>query len=206
VKIVSEKIAMDVLQLKFVSRFRINRSNIVFVLSVVCARVHYFCAGAKRFLQTCGMRRVRIERFFPMTGRIRLAALALAAFVLGAPPAAAVTDIDGIYLDPGGYVQITLRPCGNARCGVITRIVRAKPGEPDHDVHNDNPALRNRPILGLTILSGLRWQRGAWRGQVYNPEDGGTYRAVVNPGSGGSLRVQGCLAIICRTQSWPSVR
>ena len=134
---------------------------------------------------------------------MRIAAVALA---FAAMPAGAVTDIDGTYRDPDGYVQITLRPCGQARCGVITHIIRAKPGEPDRDVHNRNAALRSRPILGLTILSGLRWQRGAWRGQVYNPEDGGTYRAVVNPGSGGTLEVQGCVAIICRTSVWPSAR
>lgn len=133
------------------------------------------------------------------------AVVALTAAIV-AVPSVAVTDIDGSYRDPGGYVQITLRPCGDARCGVITRIIRAKPGEPDRDVHNRDPALRGRPILGLTILSGLRWQRGAWRGQVYNPEDGGTYRAVVNPGTGGTLRVQGCVAFICRTQVWPSQR
>lgn len=142
-----------------------------------------------------------------MRARTPLAALALAiGLALATPSAVAVTNIDGTYLDQGGYVHITLRPCGTARCGVITRIVRAKPGEPDHDVHNDNPALRNRPILGLTILSNLQWRDDAWRGQVYNPEDGGTYRAVVRPGNGGALRVQGCLSVICRTQNWARVR
>ena len=139
-----------------------------------------------------------------MIFRHTLPALALGAAAAFAPPAAAATAIDGTYLDAGGYVHITIRPCGAARCGVITRIVRRKPGEPDNDVHNDNPALRDRPILGLTILTNLRYRNGAWRGQVYNPEDGGTYRAVVNPGAGGALRVQGCLAVICRTQTWPA--
>ena len=131
--------------------------------------------------------------------------LALVLLLMAAPASQAVTDIDGTYLDAGGYVHITVRACGPARCGVITRIVRRKPGEPDNDIHNNNSALRNRPILGVTILSGLRWSDGAWRGQVYNPEDGGTYRAVVRPGEGGSLRVQGCVSIICRTQVWPAV-
>lgn len=142
-----------------------------------------------------------------MVNTKRLAATLLAAsFASAAPSAVAVSSIDGTYLDPGGYVHISVRPCGDTRCGVITRIVRAKPGEPDNDTHNRNPALRSRPILGITILSGLRWRDGAWRGQVYNPEDGGTYRAVVRPGDGGALSVQGCLAMICRTQRWPKAR
>ncbi|GAA0269627.1 DUF2147 domain-containing protein [Alteraurantiacibacter aestuarii] len=127
-------------------------------------------------------------------------ALALAAT---APGASAVTSIDGTYRDSDGFVEITVAPCGNARCGTITRIIRRKPGEPMNDAHNDNPALRSRPILGVTLLQRLSWRDGAWRGQVYNPEDGGTYRAVVRPAAGGALEVQGCLSIICRTRIWP---
>jgi uncharacterized protein (DUF2147 family) len=131
--------------------------------------------------------------------------LLLAALCL-ASPAAAQSSIDGVWRDDGGYVEITVGPCGQARCGRITRIIRTKPGETDRDRHNDDPALRSRPILGVTILSGLTWRGGAWRGRVYNPEDGGTYRAEVRPGAGGTLEVKGCLAMICRTRRWPSAR
>ena len=133
-----------------------------------------------------------------------LASATLAAAMLAAPSASAQSRIDGTYIDQGGYVEITVRPCGNARCGTITRIIRNKPGEPDNDVHNDNPALRDRPILGIRVLEGLRWRDGAWRGEVYNPEDGGTYRAVVRPGRNGSLDVQGCVTLFCRTVTWRS--
>jgi len=129
---------------------------------------------------------------------------AAASLLLLAPPAAGQRSIDGIYLDQGGYVEITVGRCGNGRCGEITRIVRRKPGEPDRDVHNDNPALRDRPLVGIEILQGLRWNDGAWRGEVYNPEDGGTYRAVVRPGRGGTLDVQGCVTLFCRTVTWTS--
>ncbi|MES2699798.1 MAG: DUF2147 domain-containing protein [Pseudomonadota bacterium] len=135
--------------------------------------------------------------------------LILAALVL-ASPAAAQSSIDGVWRDDGGYVEITVAPCsssaGNARCGRITRIVRMKPGETNRDRHNDDAALRSRPILGVTILSGLTWRDGAWRGRVYNPEDGGTYRAEVRPGAGGTLEIKGCLSIICRTRRWPAAR
>lgn len=124
-----------------------------------------------------------------------------------APAAQGQSAIDGVYRDSDGLTEITLAPCGpaaqRARCGRITRIIRVREGETGRDRHNDDPALRSRPILGLTILSDLRWRDGAWRGQVYNPEDGGTYRAVVRPGQGGTLQVQGCLAMICRTRIWP---
>ncbi|WP_169053438.1 DUF2147 domain-containing protein [Alteraurantiacibacter aquimixticola] len=126
------------------------------------------------------------------------AALALAA------PASAQSSIDGTYVDSGGYVEITVERCGSVRCGKITRIIRNKPGESNRDRHNDNPALRERPILGITLLQDLRWDDGAWRGEVYNPEDGGTYRTEVRPAAGGALEVKGCVAFICRTRLWPA--
>lgn len=134
--------------------------------------------------------------------------LALAGFaaVLTTTPAAAAEPIDGTYVDSGGFVEIRIARCGEARCGQITRIIRRKPGESDRDVHNDNPDLRSRPILGIRLLTGLVWERGAWRGRVYNPEDGGTYRAVVRPGNNGALEVEGCLGPICRKRIWPAAQ
>ncbi|MFB0612487.1 DUF2147 domain-containing protein [Aurantiacibacter poecillastricola] len=132
-------------------------------------------------------------------------ALALAAaLALPAAPAAAQSNIDGTYVDSGGYTEITVGPCGNARCGEITRIIKRKPGEPNRDVHNDDPALRDRPILGIRILKNLTWDDGAWRGEVYNPEDGNTYRTEVRPARGGALEVKGCVTLFCRTRIWPA--
>ena len=136
--------------------------------------------------------------------RTVLASAALLALSSAAAPAQ--RSIDGKYVDQGGYVEITVGPCGNARCGEITRIIRVKPGESNRDRHNDNPALRNRPIVGINVLSGLRWDDGAWRGRVYNPEDGGTYRAVVRPAANGALSVEGCVTLFCREVTWRAAR
>ena len=131
-------------------------------------------------------------------------ALIAASAALFASPAAAQSNIDGTYVDSGGYTEITVAACGNARCGEITRIVKRKPGEPNRDVHNDNPALRDRPILGITILQNLRWDDEVWRGDVYNPEDGNTYRTEVRRAAGGALEVKGCVTLFCRTRVWPA--
>lgn len=129
------------------------------------------------------------------------AAAALAAM---ATPAAAQRNIDGIYVDTDGYVEITVAPCGTARCDTITRIIRRKPGEPMNDAHNDDPSLRSRPILGIRLLTDLRWDEDRWRGEVYNPEDGNTYRTEVRARPNGALEVKGCVAILCRTRVWPA--
>lgn len=120
--------------------------------------------------------------------------------------AASMQPIDGVYVDSGGFTQITVARCGSARCGTITRILKDKPGEPDNDAYNKNPDLRSRPILGIKVLSDLKWDGDEWAGKAYNPEDGGTYRVFVRPVSGGQLAVKGCLAFFCRTQMWPAAR
>ena len=131
--------------------------------------------------------------------------IASAALLALAPATApAQQSIDGTYTDSDGYVEIRIAPCGNARCGTITRILKTKPGESNRDRHNDDPSLRDRPITGIRVLQNLRWDDGAWRGRVYNPEDGGTYRAEVRPGRGGSLEVKGCVTLFCRTVNWPA--
>ncbi|MWV27099.1 DUF2147 domain-containing protein [Aurantiacibacter rhizosphaerae] len=139
-------------------------------------------------------------------GLKKLALIAASATALLASPAAAQSNIDGVYKDSDGYTEITVAPCGNARCGEITRILKRKPGEPTNDVHNDNPALRKRPILGITILKNLRWDDDVWRGEVYNPEDGNTYRTEVRPAANGALEVKGCVTLFCRSRIWPAAR
>ncbi len=65
-------------------------------------------------------------------------------------------------------------------------------GLPLVDLKNANPALRSRPLLGLTILQGLRRTgEGTWdEGRIYNPDDGVDYRALMSIGGDGTLRVR----------------
>lgn len=135
-----------------------------------------------------------------LTFAVAAAGLVAASSHAAPPP----PSIDGRYLDSGGYVEITVAQCGSARCGTITRIVKRKPGEPLNDAHNDNPALRDRPLKGITILKDLRWDDDAWKGEVYNPEDGDTYKVFVKPRGNGALEVKGCVAFFCQTKVWPA--
>ena len=46
-------------------------------------------------------------------------------------------------------------------------------GRPLHDVRNEDPSLRGRPIVGLPIFTGLTPSApSTWTGKIYNPEDG----------------------------------
>lgn len=132
---------------------------------------------------------------------MRLILLAFAAAV-AASPALAATPIAGRYLTQDGAGIVTVGPCGNSVCGRLTTILRKRPGAADHDVNNSDPALRSRPILGMPILSQFTDGGKDWRGKIYDPRNGKTYKSIVSKNADGTLAVKGCIAFFCQTQTW----
>lgn len=132
--------------------------------------------------------------------------LSAAALLLTAGPALAAAPIAGRYVTEDGSALIEVGRCGNEMCGRIARVLRAAPGAPATDVNNGDQALRTRPIVGLPILTGFTESGDAWRGRIYDPRNGRTYRSVVSRNPDGSLKVEGCVAIICRSQTWRPAR
>lgn len=70
------------------------------------------------------------------------------------------------------------------------------------DEKNPNTALRDQPMVGLSLFSGMRRDGNAWRGRIYNPEDGRRYRATVTALSPSVIRLDGCWGPFCRKQFW----
>ncbi len=74
------------------------------------------------------------------------------------------------------------------------------------DLKNKNPALKTRPLLGLTVLRGLRSAGdGTWRdGKIYNPDDGVDYQALMTIQGDGTLHVRAyvLLPTLGQTQIW----
>ena len=134
-----------------------------------------------------------------------LAALALAAPALAAP-AFAAAPIAGRWVTVEGDSVVTIGPCGATICGRITTFLR-RPSTPNPlDVNNPDPALRRRPILGMAVLSGFADKGKDWRGRIYDPRSGRNYKSIVSRQPDGSLKVQGCVAFLCRTQVWQPAR
>jgi uncharacterized protein (DUF2147 family) len=68
--------------------------------------------------------------------------------------------------------------------------------DPKKDVHNKDPKLRDRSLVGIVVMWHLRYDDGEYvDGYVYNPEDGGTYRMKAEVLSAESLKVRGYLGI-----------
>lgn len=133
----------------------------------------------------------------------------IAIFLLASSLAAsadAATPIAGRWLTEGGKAVVVVAPCGAQLCGRIERVLKAPPGATGRDTNNPDKALKSRPIVGVAVLSGFADAGGDWRGRIYNPEDGKSYKSIVSRAADGSLSVKGCIAFFCRTQRWTPAR
>jgi uncharacterized protein (DUF2147 family) len=97
--------------------------------------------------------------------------------------------------------QIRVAACGKALCGFIaTTNPRLDPhtGRAPVDRHNPDPARRNRPLVGLQILFGMAPSAaGEWSGQLYNDDDGRTYRGKIKELGPKAIRIEGCAGALC---------
>ena len=130
--------------------------------------------------------------------------LAVALFFAWATPAGAAPAVAGRWLSDGGKAMVEIGPCGNALCGRIVRVLVSTTGVAT-DRNNPDPKLRARPLAGLTILSGFTDAGSVWKGRIYDPESGRSYRSELEKRDG-TLRVKGCLGPFCRTQVWKPAR
>lgn len=133
---------------------------------------------------------------------MRLLLISAMALVLGAPVAAA-EPVTGRWLTAEKTGVVEIAPCGANLCGTIVRVTGPRRGEAElRDANNPDPALRNRRILGLPILTGFTRRDGAWRGRIYDPNSGKSYRSIIGIGANGRLEVKGCIGPFCQTQIW----
>ena len=133
------------------------------------------------------------------------AALVVASGVALAPALAAPAPIVGRWVTVEGKAIVEVAPCGPALCGRIARVLELRPGGPAFDANNPDPTKRRQPIEGLTILTGFVAAGDHWRGRIYDPESGRTYRSELRV-DGGTLKVKGCYGPFCRTQEWARAR
>lgn len=109
-------------------------------------------------------------------------------------------------------IRFEIAPCGDLLCGKLVwfRWPNDAQGQPLNDLKNPDPALRGRPLLGLTVLSGLRpVGEGKWEnGIIYNPDDGKTYHAQASFKDNDTLRVRAyvVLPLLGKTLIWSRMR
>jgi len=137
----------------------------------------------------------------------------LAFFTLFIPPTSTLADVtehtvEGVWLsaDGTGWIKIEL---GND--GLVGSIAGSpddsedrKPS--DKDELNPDPALRDRLLLGLTIMEGFTHAgEGRWKnGKIYDPNSGKTYKCKLTLVDEDTLELRGYIgiALLGRSETW----
>jgi uncharacterized protein (DUF2147 family) len=135
---------------------------------------------------------------------LRLASLTIALLATFSLPSLAL-DPTGTWNTENNDAVVRVSDCGGTLCATILSLKEPndpQTGRPKTDGHNIDANKRNRPIVGIQVLMGLRPQgANKWAGQAYNPEDGKTYDVEVTLESS-LLKIQGCVLFICQTKVW----
>ncbi|OQW54860.1 MAG: hypothetical protein A4S14_14495 [Proteobacteria bacterium SG_bin9] len=129
-------------------------------------------------------------------------------FVFTALPQAHAQALDpaGIWLTEKGDAKVRVTRCGSGVCGVVIWLrdpIDPATGKPQVDDKNEDPRLAKRPIIGLSLFSGMR-PSGAnkWSGRIYNADDGKSYDSHVSVTAPDALRVEGCVGAFCGGETW----
>ena len=137
-----------------------------------------------------------------MIMRSIIAALAVVTLAL-AGPAGAAEPVAGLWRTADKDAVVRIGECGASVCGKVVRFLVAPPqGADQRDVNNPDPKLRQRKLLGMAVLSGFREDEGLWRGTIYDPKSGKSYRSVMRRLDADRLEVKGCIGPFCQTQIW----
>ncbi len=121
--------------------------------------------------------------------------------------AQAASPITGRWVTQSKDGVVEIYPCGEHICGKLSKFLVNPPAGPGaKDINNPDKALRNRTILGMNVLTGFKAAGDEWKGQIYDPKSGKTYRSIVYKGKSGNLVVKGCIGPFCQAQTWTPAR
>lgn len=89
------------------------------------------------------------------------------------------------------------------------KIVKLLKSDPDVKCTKCEGAKKDKPVLGMEIISGLKPYKDYWSyGKILDPEDGNEYKCNLWVDDKGKLNVRGYIgfAALGRTQIWHRVR
>ena len=110
----------------------------------------------------------------------------------------------GVWRHPENGSHVEMSKCGDKLCAKIVSVEDSQ----KVDDKNPDPALRNRPIIGLPIMTDAKKTGPAtWTGSLYNRADGKTYAGTITVRSSDTLDLAGCvLSVFCKTLTWTRVK
>lgn len=125
----------------------------------------------------------------------------------------------GRWVTASGNLEVEIAPCGEALCGTVTRVLGNRSMARGAAQGAEMQPVDGRPALGMQILRGLTLAAGddvgaadaRWFGEIYNRENGQTYRCRVQldaaEGHGATLVVRPYVfsTLFGQTQHWQRV-
>jgi uncharacterized protein (DUF2147 family) len=155
------------------------------------------------------MDRLTLSSVFRPSGALRSLALSvpvvalwlLAGNTLGRTAEGGREDVHGIWATSGTMIEV--KAVGDS---LSARIVALKNpnwrekdeigvvGEPKTDLRNSDAAQRQKPLIGLEMLSEYKFRKGRWRGQLYLPSNGTSWNSNVRL-KDGELLIRGYLGV-----------
>lgn len=137
------------------------------------------------------------------------------------PQAMAQGEVNGPSYTPlgqwkteDGRATVDIQPCGNKICGKIINLSEPLDPEthrPKTDIENQDSSLKNRPLMGLQIISDFTPDTTTpnhWiDGKIYSPREGKTYHAQFTLESPTQMNIRGYVGIplFGKTQVWTKV-
>lgn len=121
-----------------------------------------------------------------------------AAFALAFTGQAMADPAEGIWktqVDDGAYAHVTIKTCGAAVCGTISRTFNAS-GE------YKSPNIGKQIVRSMTPVG-----NGKYEGKVWRPSNNKVYIGKIDLG-GNSLKLAGCIAggLLCSKQTWTRLK
>jgi uncharacterized protein (DUF2147 family) len=131
----------------------------------------------------------------------------MAYFAMVLPVLAA--DPTGVWFTEDNDARVRIYACDQDLCGTVLSL--KEPNDPDTgkprlDKLNQDASKRDRTIVGIELMSGLKpnGTPDQWEGSLYNPDDGYTYKGILTVQDLLTLKLQGCVlgGLICKSEIW----
>ena len=139
--------------------------------------------------------------------RLRRGAILLGLLFAGA---AAHAGLDGLWRTEHGDAHIEIAPCDDHYCGTVVWLKEPldDQGEIRRDPKNKDPALRDRLLRGIRILTDVPLEpdeEQVWTGgRLYDPKSGRVYRCTIRRDGPDRLRIRGFwgISLLGRNTQW----
>lgn len=113
--------------------------------------------------------------------------------------------IVGEWLNEEKTSKIEISKTGNSYSGKIVWLAHpyGSDGKPLTDIKNPDPHKRTQSILGLTIVTGLKYSSGEWMGgTIYAPKKGQYADCSVTVSDSNKLKIKVSKGILSKTIIW----